>query len=306
MYNGAMRVPSNEGKACDAVVRIIEGHTGTVRADVSHPERDKIGPPVELRLNLGTQSYAIEHTRIEAFPGQIHTGEKFGQFIRPVIDELSGTLPGPAVYHLYFPPNTHLGVGPNGLQQIRSDFIEWVREHAQRLHENNPQKPTRERNPRGFDERYRGEPPGFPYEVILHRRAHWSLSPRHDGVLLPSRYAPEDVEAQRPDRLRTALERKCPKLQKCKEEGARTVLVLEDNDIALSNHVLIEDELAGLLEERSDLPDELYLVETAVNTWGVRLMKYDEEYFPERDWTDFDSADLIDITSGAEWRDWLD
>ncbi len=227
-----MAIQNNEGKACDAVVKLLEKRTGKDRADISLPEKNGIGPPVDLRLKLGTQSYAIEHTRIEAFADQIHTAEKFGQFIIPVINELSGTLPGPGFYNLYFPTNARLRVQPNQLDKIRSDFTEWVRENAQRLHEKNPDRPTRERNPRGFDEQYRAKPPGFWYEVTLRRRAHWNHSSEHDGVLLPSRIAPGDVEAQREVRLQRALEDKCPKLQCCKEDGARTVLVLEDGDIS--------------------------------------------------------------------------
>ncbi len=258
---------NNEGKACDAVIKLMDKITGKDRADISHPEKNGIGPPVDLRLKLGTQSFAIEHTQIEAFADQIRTAEEFGHFINPVIEELSETLPGPAIYHLYFPIDTHRSVNPDKLDRIRDDFIEWVREHAERLHGKNPDRPTRERNPRGFIEQYRAKPPGFPYEVTLRREAHWALSSRHDGVLLPARIAPEDVEARRAARLRKALERKCPKLQRCKEDGARTVLVLEDADISLSNYVLIGDGLAGLLKDYANLPDEIYLVETAVDRW---------------------------------------
>ena len=85
---------------------------------------------MELRLNLGTQNYAVEHTQIEAFPGQIHTGEEFGRLIGPVIEQLSGTLPGPAVYYLYFPINARLGVRAHQMDDARRNFIAWVREHA--------------------------------------------------------------------------------------------------------------------------------------------------------------------------------
>ncbi len=294
-----MSIPGNEGRVCDAVVRLLEARTGTFRSEIRHPERDGVGPPVDLRLRLGSQEYAIEHSQIEALPGQIHTAVEFGRFINPVIDELSGLLPGPAVYDLDFPFNARLGVPPAQLEQIRRDFIEWIRVHALELHEKNPERPTREKNPRECNDRYRGTPPGFPYEVTLRRKAHWSTSGVHDGVLLPTRIVKEDVETRRVDRLWKTLDRKCPKLHTCKEQGARTVLVLEDNDIALSNHVLIEDGLAGLLEERADLPDEIYLVESSVKTWGVRIIKCDEAIFPEQDWTNFDSADLIDITGNA-------
>jgi hypothetical protein len=116
-------------------------------------------------------------------------------------------------------------------------------------------------------------------------------------VLLAGRSAPEELEARRAARLQEALNRKCPKLHRCKEEGARTVLVLEDGDISLSNHVLIGDALAGLLAGRPDLPDEIYLVETALDRWDVRLMKSDEAIFLGEEWTEFDSAQLSDVTA---------
>ncbi len=292
-----MAIGNNEGKACDAVVKLLETRTGKDRADLSHPERNGIGPPVDLRLTLGTQSYAIEHTLIEAYPDQIQTAVEFGQFINPIMNELSGTLPTPGVYDLYFPNDSRLRVRAKHWDRIRSDFIEWVREHAARLHEKNPVRPTEELSPHGIEDEYRAKPPEFPYEVTLRREVHCSDSLEHDGVLFVSRIAPRDVEAQRAVRLQRALKRKCPKLQRCKEEGARTVLVLEDCDICLSNHFLIGDRLAELLGDHADLPDEIYLVETHLDRWKLRVMKHDDRCLPEQDRTEFHSAELADITA---------
>lgn len=270
------------------------------RSALSYPERTGAGPPVELRFNLGSQSYALEHTQIEAFAGQIHRGEEFAQFIRPVVGTLSGQLPGPAVYSLYFPVDTRLHMKASRREQVRRDFIAWVRENAQRLHERNPAQPTRERNPYGMHAEHRDRPPGSPYEVRLRREAHWARSQRHHGVLLVSRIVPEDVEELRATRLRQALDRKCPKLARCKDEGAKTVLILEDGGIALPNHVLIGDGLAGLLAHRNNLPDEIYLVKSALDTWTVRRMKQDDDMVPEEVWHEFESAELADITGAGE------
>jgi hypothetical protein len=171
-------------------------------------------------------------------------------------------------------------------------------EHAQRLHDLHPERPTREANPRGFEDRHREAPPGFPYDVTLVRESHWSLSPQHDGVLLVARIAPDEVETLRTMRIREALERKCPKLERCKEEGARTVLVLEDGDISLSNHAVIGDSLVEAMKGRHDLPDEIHLVETSVTTWGVRIMKSDDTLLPDVGWNEFDSRELSDLTGG--------
>jgi hypothetical protein len=115
-------------------------------------------------------------------------------------------------------------------------------------------------------------------------------------VLFAARLAPTDLELRRAARLQEALNRKCLKLQQCKDEGVSTVLILEDSDIFLSNHVLIGEALAGLLAQRPNLPDHIYLVETALDSWDVRLLKDEENIVPEGDWTEFDSAQLKDIT----------
>lgn len=290
-----MVMADNEGKVCDAVVRMLEELEGEARLEVHRPETDGTGPAVDLRLKIGDRDYALEHTQIEAFAEQIRTGVEFQRFIIPITDQLSGRLPGPAIYYFCFPIDAGLGVKANQLDGLQRDFIEWVRRTAQRLHEIHPERPTRDENPHGFIDRITEIPPDFPYKVTLQREAHWSLSPRHDGVLLVTRFAPDDVENLRAARLRQALDRKCPKLQLCKEEGARTILILEDSDMALTNHALVGAQLVDLLAERSDMPDEIYLVETSLDRWTVYPMKRDDERWPIQGWSEFHADELNDL-----------
>jgi hypothetical protein len=116
-------VQNNEGRACDAVVKLLESRSGHMRSDVWLPEKEGIAPLVDLRFRLGPRLYAIEHTRIETFHGQIQASVDFRQFIGPVIDELSGELPKPGIYNLYFPLPHRLGVAANQLEKVRRDFI---------------------------------------------------------------------------------------------------------------------------------------------------------------------------------------
>ena len=298
-------LPGNEGKACDAAVRCIERRTGETRAAIRRPEpeTDGIGPLVDFRLRLGVQEYAIEHTQIEAIPGLIRADQGYVQLIQPVIGELSGTLPGPAVYALHFPIDTHLGVKLADLARIRQDFIAWIQSKAQCLYERNRDRLEQERpSPRYLDS-IAAKPPGFPYPVRLSIGVAHSVS--KGGTLRCARYAPDDeeLETRRAERLLEALRRKCPKLQRCKADGARTVLVLESNDIALTNHVLVGECLAMLLPERTDLPDEIYLVETEVNSWTVHCMKLDTECWPVEhlaEPTEFHVDDLIDLSEATQ------
>ena len=102
-----------------------------------------------------------------------------------------------------------------------------------------------------------------------------------------------------------ALGKKLPKLRRCKSEGARTVLVLESDDIALTEPNLVVDALAGLQGEFTGelpFPDEIYFVDTASSEgpWWVWLMKYDGKRWHLEDWTkptEFRVDELTDLTS---------
>ena len=259
---------------------------------------DGIGSPVDFRLMLGAREYAIEHTQVEAIPSLIRADERFQQLIGPIIDEVSGTLPGPAVYELHFPIDTHLRVKLADLDRIRRDFIDWIRATAQCLYKRNSELLAREHTSPRYLDSIEAKPPGFPYPVHLWVGAARSESKR--GTLRPVRLGLDDkeLEARLAERLLEALHRKCPKLQRCKEDGARTVLVLESDDIALTDHVLVGECLAALLPEYPDLPDEIYLVETEVESWPVRCMKLDTECWPVEhsvEPTMFHMDDLIDL-----------
>ena len=288
----------NEGRSCDAVVRRIEQCTGKTRKLIRRPESDGRGPPVDFRLQVGDQDYAIEHTQIEAMRGQIRAGKKYTQFIEPVIHELSGTLPGPAAYALQLPMDTDLGANRVSLERIRRDFIAWIQLNARSLYERNKDRLGRSRVSPSFLDSIEAMPPSFPQPVRLSLRA--ARGPSDWGTLRSARLSPgnEELEAHRADRLREALCRKCPKLQRCKQDGARTVLVLESDDFALTNHGLVGECLSALLPERTDLPDEIYLVETDVDTWTVFRARLDTTCWPvERlvEPVEYDVHDLRDL-----------
>ncbi len=126
-------------------------------------------------------------------------------------------------------------------------------------------------------------PTGFNCAIELLRWPDAAPIRRKPGSLGMRLYCPNDfsdLEDRRIDRLRRAFSKKSPKLQKCKKEGGRTVLVLESGDIALTRFDLIGNLLPKLLAECTDAPDEIYLVETGIDLWWVYLMKRDGDYWP--------------------------
>ena len=103
---------------------------------------------------------------------------------------------------------------------------------------------------------------------------------RESGDLVAKLICPGELEELRAERLRRAYSDKCPKLERAKSEGARTVLVLENVDIALASFDLIGNLLPMLLAERRTAPDEIYLAETHTSPWWVWPMKCDGDRWP--------------------------
>ena len=157
------------------------------------------------------------------------------QLIDPVKQALCGELPGPAIYEMIFPIDPSLDVTETGLEQLQKNLIKWVYKNAQLLH--------------GQDS-ITANPPGFPYEIhIAMPSALIYLRTETRGCLEPSVGHRDDIENLRSERLEQAIRKMCPKVQDCKEEGARTVLVLESDDIALTEDSGVGKALAGLQGE---------------------------------------------------------
>ena len=142
-------------------------------------------------------------------------------------------------------------------------------------------------------------PPGVPFQVsLVGARFVGKLA----GKLRIARFAPADLEPQRDERVRDALNRKLPKLQAWADKGARTILVLENDDVALSNVVVIYESLQRSGYPTAQLPYTIFLVDAMTTRWNVWTLK-DGSAFPPRTrtgsvlWTEVDAQHLTDITA---------
>jgi hypothetical protein len=121
-----------------------------------------------------------------------------------------------------------------------------------------------------------------------------------DGRCFVSRFAPPKHENFREQRLGTAFDRKCPKLAEWKATGAATVLILENGDIALTNHIVVGEVVENLVRGRTDLPDQIWLVDTVrEDEWTVWCYLRDNTLFPDEDtsarYREFNRATLVQI-----------
>ena len=193
-----------------------------------------------MLFRLGRDFYALEHTKVEPFANQITNNIRFVQFIQPVVDEIKKDgLPKPGKYELLLPVDTHVNARGEQFEALQSSLVRWIRKTAQELHAINPERPSRDISLRGYQNKKTVRLDGIPFDITLQRSVHWNDPEKVDGVLLPTRIVPDDMEEKRLNRIRTALNKKKKKLIYRKQEGARTVLVFENNDIALTNCVEI-------------------------------------------------------------------
>jgi hypothetical protein len=274
--------PKYERKICDAVTRVLEQRTCKTRASTRVPERDRVGPPVEYRFDLGNQHYALEHTMVEPFENEMQTGTHFVDFIRPIQDEIGQTLPRPGTYSAVFPLNPSAGMKPKERAQAQRLSIGWIRAKAQILYDRKPEMGVHDRY--GEDFRIREKPPGLAFEIALSRSLFREIPPKGDGRLFISRFAPQNYEGLRKDRIKRALDDKCPKLDECKAEGATTVLILENRDISLTNHGLVANVIEELAASRDDLPDEIFYVDTLIeDRWTVWSLYRNGAIWPDEE-----------------------
>jgi hypothetical protein len=252
---------SNEGKACDAVLRHIEAREHAMRCDLIFPEKTHSVGPVELVCTVGTRRFAFEHTRIEPFAGHIQLEAEAERHFKPITDRVASQLPADSRFELEVPAGAMLGLSDRAARPIQDALVRSILATA-------PGLPTA-RPGRYILPIQKVTPPGVPFAVSLHR---W---PR-DGFPFPFviRHLVEgDVEAGRLQRIRDAYNRKVPKLLKWKSSGAQTILILEEDDILLANHFNVADALFQIEGSRSDRPDEVYLLSVLTSMWLITRLR---------------------------------
>src|ERR1700675_2675996 len=129
---------TNEGKACDAVVTLLESETGFRREDVRPHADAGNGKNVELRLKLGDREYAIEHTLIETFEGLTYAEKLFLEQGRNLTTNLAGKLPIPGWYYLSLPYGSWTQIKREDRIHIQQTLNRWVCVKAHELYCKNP------------------------------------------------------------------------------------------------------------------------------------------------------------------------
>jgi hypothetical protein len=280
----------NEGRACEAVVRHIERREAAIRTDVHFPEQEGHLAPVELVCTIDRQLYAFEHTGIEPFEGHLRGSAQVDWLINPIVSGVTGRLPPSDDFELHIPVRAMERVRSQNVAAVQQHLIQWIIETAPTLRRPPPGRSDTSIRPRDV--------PGVPFPVRLYRLAELVIRPGQLQVV----HVVSELEEQRAVRIATALAKKMPKLAKWKKEGsARTVLILEENDIQLTNCHFVTDAVLKAEQTLGHVADEIYLVTTSFTPWQVHHVRVDKRtYFDltdpdERSW-DADPTGLTSLT----------
>ncbi len=245
---------------CLAVARAIAARDGlgTIESfDCPDHHTNTAGAPqgkkfVDLVASTSeAHELALEHTVVESHEGQMHEGRQIVKLLIPLKDSLSGQLPDDRTYTLM------VGKGAVADRDLDPDDVQsavgkWVAEAAPRLPAGGPGVAPSHCADAG--------PPDLPVPVRLYA---WPPDrAAGGGHLTVSRGVAESDEEQaraRAERFSRALDAKLPKL--LEQRSARTILVLEDRDIAASN-LWLAREAARTAADGRELPDTIVVVES--------------------------------------------
>ncbi|WP_332081407.1 hypothetical protein [Methylocystis borbori] len=246
-----------------------------MRSKIRWPEEEHHQGPVELVCNIGSTLYALEHTCIEPFEGLIKLNQEAERVFGPIEMAVSVVVPDGEVWNLSLPALGLQGKSGREIRQAQKALIEFIKSTAPTL----PLLPYAD---------YRKGPPPFnianvPFPVTLHRfRSEVpSTVPGFKRLMISHVVAgnEETREAQRQKRIEKACNaRRFDKLAVWKTRmGARTVLILENTDLFLTNEEIAAHNYLDIVANCSNSPDEAYLFETGLNSrwylWPLQIGK---------------------------------
>jgi hypothetical protein len=252
----------HQEETCEGLIRHLEIRESQTRRDVRVRDIGNHTPAharVEMTFWLGEQLYAMEHTGIEPFEGFLEHQNRAPALFAPLEAEVAAALgallePG-VVIEMHMPIDAFDELDMRHVRRLQSALVEHVRATA-------PTLPVRKYA--DYRNMITGQPPLVPFEVSL---------VRFDGVReQPGRFQLRHLTLEskqlRGPRIQRACEAKFPKLAVWKRSHqARTILVLEDNDVQLTNHIIVAETFLPIAKARADAPDETYLVSTCSQPW---------------------------------------
>jgi hypothetical protein len=253
----------HQSETCEGIIQHLEMRERAMRRDLQVRDIGNHTSPdarVEMTFRLGEQFYAIEHTGIEPFDGFMEHQNRARDLFKPLeagaVAALGALLIPGVVIEMHMPIDAFIGRKLREVRALQSALIDHVRVTAPTL-------------PVSRYADYRGtlitsQPNGVPFSVSLVR-----FDGFHNQLgRFQLKHLTRAADQPREPRMQRTCDDKFPKLAMWKRsDHARTVLVLEDNDVQLTNPSNVAETFLPIALARADAPDETYMVSTCTSPW---------------------------------------
>ncbi|HXG71108.1 MAG TPA: hypothetical protein VNJ04_10940, partial [Gemmatimonadaceae bacterium] len=222
-------VQSNQDQVCAFVRQIVAARISETVALTGRPDRDHRDiKAVEELWESTHRRFAVEHTVIESFDGQLANIARIERLLVPVKDMLAGRLPG----------RFSLAVRATETSAARIEFAIAHREVARLVLD--------AANRLTVGETITLSSTVLPFELRLHLRF------KEDSRLILHTDIEGDPEELRLERVRRALDAKCSKLATWAREGRSSILIIEADDNQHSNVFVVYQAVARAPDQLAD------------------------------------------------------
>jgi hypothetical protein len=247
----------DQNRVCEAIIRHLEAREGHPRADVCLRDHGmeiaSVDARVEMTFFIGGQLYALEHTGIEPFDGFVEMNNEAGRLFDPLQQGLTGLLDPGSTFELTIQLHALRKRRMDDVKRRHDALRQWVLDTAPTI----PKRP--------YGDLRGGHANGMVMDMLVTLRRWESMG--FPGYFM-IRHSVSRIEESRAARITRACDKKLPKLDVWRRDAkARTVFVLEENDIQTTNVQLVCDSYLAAVKARTDIPDETWLVSTEHDPW---------------------------------------
>ena len=216
---------------CHAVIDIIERRSGNLYKIIRRPDKEnRDSKDIDFILTTTEgPDIAVEHTTLDSFENQRGLGHIAVKYIQAVEKEIMPYMHTDTYYYLTMPSHFISNTSKNEQRSVLSELLTWIPDVIESL------------QPHGHQ---------ISRDLLHGRYRFWfgrgGTHPKLNGKLLAGQIAPNNMEEQRLNRIDRAMSDKLNKLAPYKLKGYETLLILDDTDYALSNSMLVEENVLSL------------------------------------------------------------
>jgi len=263
---------NHEHAVVEAVLSFLEKRYGEPLRHRRRPEQEvRDTKAIELVASGTTRKFAIEHTRLNSFKGQIADDAQLLERLWPVVPHLDGSLPG--TFELAIRARDISRLSKHKTAAALAGIVEWVRREAPHL---DPRRQFDEENRAGTFTAISEPSRIVPFELRLTRESD------QGSLIYIARLLPPDFEKEREADVLRALDAKNPKLARWTGPDTVRVLILETRDFQLQSFAVVAKAVEAASRSRTDMPELVYLVETDAGTWSLYVIKDNDAYAVRR------------------------